>query len=896
MSNDINKDGINDDTDGTVAYLCFWENGTNISWSVPELYRYNIYLQTYPGQDTTGLTTITKSDGKTYYLADFYDTCDDSEVSKQTQPGLTGFESVTYPYDRSGYQFSTFEYQTLTGTTNATLLAQPGSGYFDSNVYKYGFEVHFYYTRNQYTLDFSNYNAESDTFVNTNKMYYGQKLSAADGLPADDLTYTPPYPKGLEPGAYEFGGWFDSPEWSSETAVDWTNDTMSDGDLTVYAKWTPVTHNVYFYYDYADYVAAQNAATDADKEQYYWYHMENGVKVPSSYPIETVHGKLVGTPYSNTPEAQEGYSFVGWFYMDEDNKKRFAPDSMEVKRDLHLFAEWQSGFDTTYEVTYVLNSDPTVKIADAVAGHLTAGKTKTFNAKVGVELLPEYQTKNLFPTVNSHSILMDQDKTKNNFQFRYVEDDQVWYRVRYVDKITGLDLVDEKVETSTKAIVTEKFVPVPGYIPANYYIRKVLASDGPGGTVDDITEYNNEIIFYYNPDTTHGLYTIEYYTQNLNGDWYLEQSALGSADLDQTITVTVEPNKFTGFAYKETVVTTYEKTGDTYVSTDTTTTAQTVTGKVAANGLEIRIYYTRIPYDYTVQYVEYGTTNVLYSQTDKAAFGAEVSHTAPATFNHGGMLYLFYETTEKKQSQEMTIRASNTENVMTFYYAQKQFEIRYHAICTVDAATGFGAVSINAEKVTSASNLSGSTAMAGDGFKFAGWYSGEVDTEGKLIAGTLTPVDAGWIAAPNADGDVRMKPGTLDTNKDTVHYFARFEPVQENLTISKQAADGTTLDANDGFLFRITGTDVLGNKVDLTVTIQGAGSVTIKDLYCGDYTVKELTDWSWTYTNTDGNERSVTLTTKDAVEGYTVTFTNAPKTVDWLHGEAEAKENQFKIN
>ena len=88
--NDIDNDGNPDNTEGTVAYLCFWENGANISWSVPELYRYNIYLEPYDGQDLSGKTTKVFND-KTYYLADSYDTCDDSDVSHQTAPALTGY-------------------------------------------------------------------------------------------------------------------------------------------------------------------------------------------------------------------------------------------------------------------------------------------------------------------------------------------------------------------------------------------------------------------------------------------------------------------------------------------------------------------------------------------------------------------------------------------------------------------------------------------------------------------------------------------------------------------------------------------------------------------------------------------------------------------------------------
>ena len=85
----------------------------------------------------------------------------------------------------------------------------------------------------------------------------------------------------------------------------------------------------------------------------------------------------------------------------------------------------------------------------------------------------------------------------------------------------------------------------------------------------------------------------------------------------------------------------------------------------------------------------------------------------------------------------------------------------------------------------------------------------------------------------------------------------------------------------------------------MTVSIHGKGSVTIQDLYCGSYTVKELTNWSWDYECTSKTEQTVTLRADDKdkegnlITTYQVTFNNKAKTVDWLHGEGSA-DNQFK--
>ena len=139
------------------------------------------------------------------------------------------------------------------------------------------------------------------------------------------------------------------------------------------------------------------------------------------------------------------------------------------------------------------------------------------------------------------------------------------------------------------------------------------------------------------------------------------------------------------------------------------------------------------------------------------------------------------------------------------------------------------------------------------------------------------------------DTGTKLKPQELP-DVDKVIYYAVFEPVKENLKIIKTGEKLGT----DTFLFRVTGTDKIGNDVNLMVSIQGEGSVTIKDLYCGTYTVTELTNWSWTYSCTNASQE-VTLTTVDKDTTYGVTFANTPETVDWLHGESKAKKNQFTI-
>ena len=103
-----------------------------------------------------------------------------------------------------------------------------------------------------------------------------------------------------------------------------------------------------------------------------------------------------------------------------------------------------------------------------------------------------------------------------------------------------------------------------------------------------------------------------------------------------------------------------------------------------------------------------------------------------------------------------------------------------------------------------------------------------------------------------------------------------------NLTITKKGWQ--SIDENQTFIFDVTGGP---NDFEITVTINGNDSVTIKDLPIGTYTVTERTDWSWRYTPKNGNVRTVNL-----AEANEAVFENQRTGIYWLSGD-NLKENQF---
>ena len=903
------------DKEDSVSFLCFWENGAKLGnqWNIPKLYRYKIWLE---GNAPNGETTITKNNvityledgtkvvrnGVTFYLADTYDTCDDSIVGKQTQAGLTGYgpcyldditknDYVNKVEDASPTRY--FHYTTMIGTTDAALLQN--DGYYDSNLYKEGYEVNFYYATNSHSLKFYNYNGwlgggqGAGNTEDTPGVRYGTPLSVFGAYVNRDGFMDENYPKGLEPGAYTFAGWYTSPMFLEGTEVDWATMTMPDADLTVYAKWVPVQREVYFYLTYENMVKNDP-----------WFTVDaNGNKVPAGYPIIVDHGAVLGTAYNYIPQrgidsdgdGVEDYTFIGWFYMDEDNKKRFAPDTMEIKKDLKLFAEWQSTVDTEYTVEYVLQAEATINgkpypagtvLAEITTGHSTAGRTKTFTAKAGLQLKEGFQNALLFPVTNTHSILMDANPTKNKFTFEYVADDQVYYTIRYVNKATGEILGEVKDQESNQAIITVKYKHFDGFVPEQFYIQKVLAYDGDATSAKP----DNIITFYYLPNAAkEALYNVEYYKWNLQtGDYELVQNELNKAEVDKPVSVSVTADKFSGFYYEKAEILTYNNETD-FTTVEKNSNATQLSATLTEYGLVFKIYYKQIEYPYLIEFVDHSNNNELLGygmlnsdqvfklnavKDKKAAFGSKLTYEAPAQITVNGRNYDIQAGTN--QTQTMTIRIEQdveiVYNVLTFYYQPERIDVFYHPVCTVPELAQ--SMWLSQSREPDPLKPTGCTVNVMPGFVFKGWYYDEACTE---------KVEKVWAT------NTEIKPPVNEIQKGddgNEHFYALFEPIYTDLTINLSGMEG-----KDSVIFHI-----VGEGVDLYVTIVGNGSVTIRNIRVAvTYEITEENGWTWEYT--DGG----TATWKAVDEEKTdtkniVSFQLTPSGSDWLNGET-SQDNKF---
>lgn len=548
------------------------------------------------------------------------------------------------------------------------------------------------------------------------------------------------------------------------------------------------------------------------------------------------HRELATNP--GTP-SNGNYTFVGWFYKDADGTEHAFDFSMPVTKDLNLYAKWSSNTLVEYTIHYKLRDSDTT-IAPDTKGSALAGSTKTFEAKAGDQLNEDYQS-GYFPETSSHSITMDiKDPTQNEYTFVYVKMPEVKYTVRYLDKATGNPVVvngqptPDKTETTSNAVVTETFRQIPGYAPDAYQKRLVLSAN----------DKENVLVFWYTKDEVHAPVQIVHEIQNIEGPGYTEYQS--STNLNGVIGEKYDGTPLTipGFRYNK--------------------SASTASGKLTAAGLVLTLKYDRIKYPYEFRFLEQGTDTELRDPvTDYARYQAQVTETAPSIPGY---------TLVGDRSQSMVIQIEDPaneakKNVKIFYYTEKTVDIKYQVVGP-DGSGTLDKVQDSNVKVLSGT-VKGSTPTPNAGYKFVGWYKDE---------GCTQPVDKDWV---NTDTN-KLMPQQVNDIYEEATYYAKFERDVFNLTIEKKAANGSKIDQNQTFVFRVQ-----GEGVNMQVVITGEAQQVIKNLPVGDYTITEDTSWSWKYTPVDGDEK--TLMTSDIEKGAaTVTFKNKNNGTNWLTSLAKA--------
>ena len=452
----------------------------------------------------------------------------------------------------------------------------------------------FYYDRHHYAIEFFN---PTTLLRKTTGITYEAPLGTYDWTPdpADA-------PSKYEPGSMVFEGWYLNPECTGDK-FNFKTHTMpagtNDGDttLTLYAKWEAKEHTVRFFFTEKDYVngkVLENAT----------FQVSNGLTVDADEDVPDEQVEVL----KNLKKGDA--KMIAWFYRDANgNERAFDIDNMPVKQDLDLYAKWDSGAFMDYVIYYQLestgesvNEPEIIAVADKFNGFAHVGDTITFEAKGGTDLYPNYQM-GYFPKVKSHSITIAEDETtgewyptgpdgkkEQSYTFYYVQKESVPYKVEYIDKASGKPMSEENpniediIVTNNKyAVVNETFKMIPGYVPDAYQKTLVVVAEGEDEDQDGVID-SNVIRFYYTKDDSRAYYKESHYTEMSGGNWeeYTGSTALSNIGA----TVTASAIEIPGFTFNP--------------NAEGTLTS----GKVTADGLHLKLYYTRNRYPYKVMYVD----------------------------------------------------------------------------------------------------------------------------------------------------------------------------------------------------------------------------------------------------------------------------------------------------
>lgn len=880
---------VSEDSSDVINFLGYFCNGADVEWSKPWQWLYELYVPVLDGE-TPG--PIYNYKGTNYKLIKTIDTADNNDgISHQTQPTLHGF----------------------------TTDDQQQQNNDDTSDGRKSFTAQFFYKRESYTLTLHNYNEA----VFTDTLLYQTPL-------APSVPDKPAYPSKLEADAYTFGGWYYSSGCYDGTKYQ-PGDTMPAGDITLYAKWTPVTRTVRFFQTYDAMLAYE----------------KTGDKTGLIQISEVAHGAKVGSVTDPTDNSGHRYDFSGWFYMLAGKKTAYAPQDIPVTRDLNVFADWGSHTAQPYLVHYALHTGETDtewtaalhtasgetapgnnqtftvsvgsetrtyvyltsdhrfhrQIAADSTGYAYQGNTRTFYPKVGDplnELYADFNT-GCYPTLASHSITVESeyDKTapvENVFTFTYARAERISYTVeyRYADNnelISSAPYSGKVPKSSDKAVVTERFAVIQDYIPDAFYKRLILAVkvDADGY----VTSQDNVVVFYYTKNNTHAPYAVHHMLQTLDAALHnqsgLEKDASGNyknyAEDEARIqgigktgnTLHVTPQTFSGFLVSKKGIQ-LTTNGTTTTETEITLSGTDFSITIDKNGTDLYVFYTRSNQSYRVYYLKYGTSTtdlskLEYNAADPAHENGVLAAVKPDSGKFGQTV-----TEEAKdiagwscvsdEQQTLLLRSDQKQNNIFFFYQPVQYSVDYQVW-----TQGGGTVSPSKEVVEGDTSFEGSTPTEKPCYRFKGWYLDENCT---------TPV--------TDQGNVDSTTNRLVPNKSKLEampkgntFYAKFVPVLGDLTITRSHA----FDEGNGdrvFVYRITTTK--DPSFELFVSIKGNGSVTIKNLFCFTYTIEQQNGWSWRYADTS---QTVKVT-----EGGSkvVTFGSTPVENKWLNGSSDREVNR----
>lgn len=368
-------------------------------------------------------------------------------------------------------------------------ITETPSGYSNSTGYYYGStyvvdHYRFYYTRNIYSIDY--YNGSN---INTiSSIPFEQNINSST------YNYTPERPSGID-ADYTWGGWYTD----AGLTVPYTFDTMPSHNLVLYAKWVAPTFNVTFDLNGGDGVAPTTQEVEKYKiatsvadpsRQYYnfdgWYTAkEGGERYDWSQPVtsdtklyahwslkpltytvryldadnnnnQLAADKTVTSPALNYQQVVSESALAITGYRPDANSKSVVLD-YDADNNIITFYYTKKSAQVSYRVDYVLQDNPTVKVAESKSVTVDGSTISVKESAVTVDkdylakqldMTPE-QLDDYYALTDVESLTLTSSSDNNVITFYYVPYDTAHITVNYLD-MDGNPIVGQEPLNTTR--------------------------------------------------------------------------------------------------------------------------------------------------------------------------------------------------------------------------------------------------------------------------------------------------------------------------------------------------------------------------------------------------------------------------------------------------------------
>ena len=469
-----------DDVTDTYNYYSFvgWSSNTTTVLFVTR--RHEVTVDMILGADSSNRKTYTANwqTGLITKQVDYY-------LQSANDPNV-------YELSSKYSQFYNSQANTMLNPKNIagfTITEKP-SGYPNSTGYYYGStyvvdHYRFYYTCNIYSIDY---------------YYNGSNINTISSIPFEQninsstYNYTPERPSGID-ADYTWGGWYTD----AGLTVPYTFDTMPSHNLVLYAKWVAPTFNVTFDLNGGDGVAPTTQEVEKYKiatsvadpsRQYYnfdgWYTAkEGGERYDWSQPVtsdtklyahwslkpltytvryldadnnnnQLAADKTVTGPALNYQQVVSESALAITGYRPDANSKSVVLD-YDADNNIITFYYTKKSAQVSYRVDYVLQDNPTVKVAESKSVTVDGSTISIKESAVTVD--KDYLAKQLDTTpeqlddyyalTDVESLTLTSSSDNNVITFYYVPYDTAHITVNYLD-MDGNPIVGQEPLNTTR--------------------------------------------------------------------------------------------------------------------------------------------------------------------------------------------------------------------------------------------------------------------------------------------------------------------------------------------------------------------------------------------------------------------------------------------------------------